>query len=151
MRSFEEIQKAKIAASFNLDPVPAQLLKAEIDELEKGGKRVPIGTVKGAYIKTSDGWKYHGKGKTGKAQDHVRGALDHHTHKDATDHLVEQDGKHYIDVLSPDTEEKKFKPGDRVRYKDDSGKEYKGTLSNREHPDGDMYEVDKDDVKESKK
>lgn len=65
-------------------------------------------------------------------------------HKDATDHFVEEDGKHYIDTLDPDTGEKKFKPGDKVHYIDDNGKKHKGTLSDREHEDGDMFEVDRE-------
>ena len=36
------------------------------DSLEKGGKAVPVGTVKvrpgGTFVKTADGWKYKGKG-----------------------------------------------------------------------------------------
>lgn len=203
MPSFEEIQKARILNSFNTDEGLSELTKAEILDIEKGGKRAMIGerrTFAGReYIKTADGWKFHGKGTGSKAQSHVAGALEHHvgekkeeeskldlsghsdedlddaqmarlrggmsenhpemkqiqaekdkrkssklTHKDATDHFVEEDGKHYIDTLDPDTGEKKFKPGDKVKYIDDNGKRHKGTLSDREHPDGDMFEVDRE-------
>lgn len=195
MPSFEEIQKAKILNSFNTDEGLSELTKAEILDIEKGGKRAMIGekhTFAGReYIKTSDGWKFHGKGTGSKAQSHVAGALEHRvdsdvairdhakeiaedagmkvdefeklnsetkkelwgqykknnpeeSHKNATDHFVEEDGKHYIDSLDPDSGEKKFKPGDKVKYKDDSGKQHKGTLSDREHEDGDMFEVDED-------
>lgn len=218
MPSFEEIQKARIANSFNTDEGLSELTKAEILDIEKGGKRAMIGekrTFAGReYIKTADGWKFHGKGTGSKAQSHVAGALEHHvgekregdieterealkdkinearnlfaqtkprtwkyeeaalklraaekqlkefetknpkeevvddkpTHKDATDHFVEENGKHYIDTLDPDTGEKKFKPGDKVKYIDDNGKHHKGTISDREHEDGDMFEVDREDV-----
>lgn len=183
MPSFEEIQKARILNSFNTDEGLSELTKAEILDIEKGGKRAMIGekrTFAGReYIKTANGWKFHGKGTGSAAQAHVAGALEHHvgekkesdsyhskdvpskytaddswkdeeskkaaskpTHKNATDHFVEEDGKHYIDILDPDSGEKKFKPGDKVKYKDDSGKQHKGTISRNEHPDGDMYEVD---------
>jgi len=221
MPSFEEIQKARILNSFNTDEGLSELTKAEILDIEKGGKRAMIGekrTFAGReYIKTSDGWKFHGKGTGSKAQSHVAGALEHHvgekkaafkkedihsigelisedggriltptfeggatvqkvkitgaqfqsvrgdkekmkdlaieilnktqskpTHKDATDHFVEEDGKHYIDTLDPDSGEKVFKPGDKVHYQDDSGKHHKGTISDREHEDGDMFEVDRE-------
>ena len=229
MPSFIEMQKAKIAASFNLDEGLNELTKSEIYNIEKGGKRAMIGekrTFAGReYIKTTDGWKFHGKGTESKAQSHVAGALEHHvgekkeseetgstladygahldrskvtkedieefdnslsesdrslidskmkeyrsqggafhspgdildfkkkalkgksksTHKNATDHFVEEGGKHYIDALDPDSGEKKFKPGDKVKYKDDSGKQHKGTISDREHEDGDMFEVDREE------
>lgn len=159
MASFEEIQKAKIAASFNLDPAPGELLKSEIDELEKGGKRAVIGekrTFSGReYIKTNDGWKFHGKGGGAQAQQHAQNALDYHveskTHRDATDHLVDDNGKHFIDTLDPETGEKKFKPGDKVHYTDEGGTKHKGIISNREHSDGDMFEVDKDGEKKELK
>ena len=78
MPSFEEIQKAKIAASFNSDEGLSEIIKAEILDIEKGGKRALIGekrTFGGReYIKTSDGWKFHGKGTGSKAQSHAAGA-----------------------------------------------------------------------------
>lgn len=207
MPSYEEIQKAKILNSFNTDEGLSELTKAEILDIEKGGKRAMIGekrTFAGReYIKTSDGWKFHGKGTGSKAQSHVAGALEHRvaegtaenkhskltddeleedfgiatpgpgekpsddfkelkkellkrekdpkskffageSHKDATDHFVEEDGKHYIDTLDPDSGERVFKPGDKIHYKDDSGKHHKGTISDREHEDGDMFEVDRE-------
>lgn len=52
--------------------------KAEEVELEKGGKKAFIGekrTFGGReYIRTTDGWKYHGKGAGAKAQEHAAGA-----------------------------------------------------------------------------
>lgn len=208
MPSFEEIQKARIAASFNTDQTLSELTKAEILDLEKGGKRALIGekrTFGGReYIKTHDGWKFHGKGTGEKAQSHIAGALGHHVdndvairdhakeiaedagmkldefeklnsdtkkelwkqykrnnseketpsststkYKNATDHFVEEDGKHYIDILDPDSGKKKFKPGDKVSYIDDEGKKHKGTISDREHEDGDMFEVDEDGDKKN--
>lgn len=81
MPSFEEIQKAKIAASFNSDEGLSEIIKAEILDIEKGGKRAMIGekrTFGGReYIKTSNGWKFHGKGAGSKAQEHAAGALEH--------------------------------------------------------------------------
>lgn len=51
----------------------------ERDELEKGGKAAVIGekrTFRGReYIKTSDGWKFHGKGTGAKAQEHAKGTI----------------------------------------------------------------------------
>jgi hypothetical protein len=70
-----------------------KLEKGEIDEdlfakasedvdIIKGGKRAVIGekrTFGGReYIKTNDGWKFHGKGTGSKAQGHVAGSLSHH-------------------------------------------------------------------------
>ena len=142
-KSFIEIQKARIAASFNTDEGSAELRKAEIIDIEKGRKAAFIGEerVFGGrnYIKTKDGWKYHGKG-TG--QKRVA---------PATDHLMIEGGKHYMDVLDPDSGAKMFKPGDRVKYEDDSGKKYEGVISNREHPEGDMFEVDFKEVGGSEK
>lgn len=232
-KSFIEIQKAKILASFNTDEGAAELRKAEIIDIEKGGKVAFIGEKRvfggGHYIKTEDGWKYRGKGGTGqkkvaslnakigdtaRMQDDVgltlfselkgkdlkivnkkmvssktgdqlyyqveyegmkgsaitvpgryleKKAKDVKKEKSkkegtgqkrvasATDHLMIEGDKHYIDILDPDTEEKKFKPGDRVKYEDDSGKKYEGVISNREHSDGDMFEVDFKEVGGSKK
>ena len=43
--------------------------------LEKGGKRAQIGETRmyggRQYIKTADGWKFHGKGNGVKAKQHV--------------------------------------------------------------------------------
>lgn len=141
-KSFIEVQKARILASFNTDEGSAELRKAEIIDIEKGRKVAFVGEkrVFGGrnYIKTKDGWKYHGKG-TG--QKRVA---------PATDHLVVEGGKHYMDVLDPDSGAKMFKPGDKVKYEDDSGKKYEGTISSREHPEGDMFEVDFKEVGVSK-
>jgi len=82
MPNFEEIQKARILNSFNIDEGLSELTKAEILDIEKGGKRALIGekrTFAGReYIKTTDGWKFHGKGTGAKAQSHIAGALEHH-------------------------------------------------------------------------
>jgi Inorganic Pyrophosphatase len=47
------------------------------DILEKGGKRAVLGEIRKFggrdYIKTADGWKFHGKGTGAKAQSHVQG------------------------------------------------------------------------------
>ena len=169
------------------------LEKSANDFFEKGGKRAVIGerrTFGGReYIKTAQGWKFHGKGIGVKAAQHHEDTVEHHKQagtkhpheqslaekrnvynlkdgmgvpeekqsnsmkkrsKNATDHFIEEDGKHYIDVLDPDTGEKKFKPGDKVHYHDDDGKKHTGIISDREHEDGDMFEVDRD-MKDSKK
>lgn len=41
--------------------------------------------------------------------------------KDATDHIIEEKGKITIDTLDPDTEEKKFKEGDKIKFGDKTG------------------------------
>lgn len=61
-------------------------LEKSLDELEKGGKRAYIGEIRTfggrEYIRTSQGWKYHGKGTGKKAQEHKAGVTKHT--KDAT-------------------------------------------------------------------
>lgn len=46
--------------------------------------------------------------------------------KDATDHIIEEKGKITIDTLDPDTEEKKFKEGDKIKFGDKTGVVGKG-------------------------
>lgn len=78
MNEFEKVQSAKITSCYNTDENLSELQKAEILDIEKGGKRALIGekrTFGGReYIKTSDGWKFHGKGTGTKAQEHAAGA-----------------------------------------------------------------------------
>jgi len=80
-----ELVKSQIAGSFN-ENTPSlsdeELEKSAEDTLEKGGKRAVIGERRQfggrEYIKTKDGWKFHGKGSGVKATSHREGALDHH-------------------------------------------------------------------------
>jgi len=78
MNEFQKAQNAKILSCYNTDETLSDLQKAEILDIEKGGKRALIGekrTFGGReYIKTADGWKFHGKGTGTKAQEHVAGA-----------------------------------------------------------------------------
>lgn len=61
------------------------------DLLEKGKVSQPIGTIKEMggrnYIKTNTGWKYHGKGTGAKAQEHVKGSLQHHVSTASQKHI----------------------------------------------------------------
>lgn len=74
--NFIQQQSNKIAKSFNTDPVLDELRKMEILEIEKGGRRAQIGEKRifggREYIKTPDGWKFHGKGTGAKAQEHAK-------------------------------------------------------------------------------
>jgi len=58
--------------SFN-DKSP-QILLSFVTDIQKGKEVAPIGTIKDMggrnYIKTAQGWKYHGKGTGSKAQEH---------------------------------------------------------------------------------
>lgn len=80
-----ELIKSQIAGSFN-ENTPTlsneELEKSADDSLEKGGKRAVIGERRQfggrEYIKTAEGWKFHGKGTGAKATSHREGALDHH-------------------------------------------------------------------------
>lgn len=58
------------------------LASGYFDRLEKGGKRATVGEIRKFggrdYIKTADGWKFHGKGTGTKAQVHKKNAsLEH--------------------------------------------------------------------------
>lgn len=56
--------------------------------------------------------------------------------KEATDHIIEEeDGKFAIDTLDPDTEEVKFKEGDKITFKTDKGEKKTGTVG-KEIEDG---------------
>jgi len=67
---FQQARISAIAQNFNQE--------APTDLLEKGKASQPIGTIKEMggrnYIKTIQGWKYHGKGTGSKAQEHAAGA-----------------------------------------------------------------------------
>ena len=80
-----QLIKSQIANSFKADSpqvTTEELEKSADDFLEKGGKRAVIGEKRQfggrEYIKTSAGWKFHGKGGGAKATAHREGALDHH-------------------------------------------------------------------------
>lgn len=80
----QRLIKAQIANSFNTENALSseELEKSADDFLEKGGKRAVIGEKRmfggREYIKTAQGWKFHGKGTGEKAKGHAAGALDHH-------------------------------------------------------------------------
>lgn len=78
MNEFQKAQNVKILSCYNTDEALSELQKAEILDIEKGGKRALIGekrTFGGReYIKTAEGWKFHGKGTGTKAQEHAAGA-----------------------------------------------------------------------------
>lgn len=73
-----DIQKARILSCY----------KTEEDNLEKGGKAAFIGEIRSFggrdYVKTSDGWKFHGKGTGEKAQAHVASLTHIETKKEPT-------------------------------------------------------------------
>jgi hypothetical protein len=63
--------------------------------------------------------------------------------KDATDHLIERKGEHFIDILDPETGEKKFKPGDEITYTDSQGSKHVGAVSHEKGEEEDVYRIDK--------
>jgi hypothetical protein len=70
----EQINKG-IASTIGGDALNQEELEKSADDFfEKGGKKAAIGEIKEfggrSYIKTVDGWKYHGKGTGAKAQQH---------------------------------------------------------------------------------
>jgi hypothetical protein len=73
--STEQFIKANIQYSFLLD-ITADI--NQLDILEKGGKRAMVGEIRTfggrEYIKTTNGWKFHGKGTGVKAKEHIAGA-----------------------------------------------------------------------------
>lgn len=81
----QQLVKAQIANSFNTENALSseELEKSADDFLEKGGKRAVIGEKRmfggREYIKTAQGWKFHGKGGGAKATAHREGALSHNT------------------------------------------------------------------------
>lgn len=76
MNDFQKSQNAKILSCYKTEG-ELEISKSEILDLVKGGKKAFIGekrTFGGReYIKTSDGWKFHGKGTGAKAQEHAAG------------------------------------------------------------------------------
>jgi hypothetical protein len=64
------------------------------DKIEKGKEGAAIGTIKEMggrpYIKTAQGWKYHGKGTGAKAQEHAQGS-GHAAFKVAAGHKITTD------------------------------------------------------------
>jgi hypothetical protein len=84
---FQQLQKGRIAGIYKAGET---LSEEELEEsatnfLEKGGKSAVIGEIRTfggrQYIKTSEGWKFHGKGGGAKAQSHVASSLGHHVAK----------------------------------------------------------------------
>lgn len=66
------------------------IAQKQLNDLEKGGKRAQIGEKRmfggREYIKTAEGWKYHGKGRGKKAQAHAAG-----TQKKRTAQQIQKD------------------------------------------------------------
>lgn len=63
-----------ISGTENVDIIKSDI--SQLDYLEKGKKQgAPVGTIKDMggrpYIKTAEGWKYHGKGEGAKAQENA--------------------------------------------------------------------------------
>lgn len=93
-------QKARIAASYGVptDITDSALIKSEVDELEKSGRGAPIGTKKlmggRMYIKTHDGWKYHGQGTGHQAQQHVAS-----TYHDSGEHISDEAKAAFADTI----------------------------------------------------
>jgi len=79
MNEFQKSQNAKILSCYKTEE-ELEISKSEVLDLVKGGKKAFIGekrTFAGReYIKTSDGWKFHGKGTGSKAQEHAARAVD---------------------------------------------------------------------------
>jgi hypothetical protein len=80
-KQHQELIKAQISSSFNqhTPQVTDQELEQSADSfLEKGGKRAVVGEKRmfggREYIKTMQGWKFHGKGTGVKAQEHAAGS-----------------------------------------------------------------------------
>lgn len=78
-KQYQELIKSRIARSYNNETV--KLTDNELEEsaiifFEKGGKRAAIGERRThggrEYIKTANGWKYTGKEKGKKAQEHIK-------------------------------------------------------------------------------
>ena len=66
--------------------------------IEKGGKRAQIGEIREfggrSYIKTSDGWKFHGKGTGAKTKQHIENTKQHNAvSKDTSSSQNEQKPK----------------------------------------------------------
>lgn len=91
--------KNNIEKSYNGNLTPLtdeELEKAANDFFEKGGKRAVIGEKRmfggREYIKTAQGWKFHGKGGGKKAKQHQEDTLEHHR-KAGTKHPHEESGE----------------------------------------------------------
>ena len=90
--------KNNIEKSYNGNLTPLtdeELEKAANDFFEKGGKRAVIGEKRmfggREYIKTAQGWKFHGKGGGKKAKQHQEDSIEHHK-KAGTKHPSEGGG-----------------------------------------------------------
>lgn len=79
MNEFQNSRNARILSCYKIEN-ESELQKSEITDLEKSGRAALIGekrTFGGReYIKTANGWKFHGKGTGSKAQEHVAGATE---------------------------------------------------------------------------
>lgn len=95
----------------------------EGDDLIEKGKKMPIGTISNGRKKVAEGKWVPVKNDNQNQQKTSK------THKDASNHIVEnEDGTIDIDVLDPDTEAKVFKEGDSIVFKDSTGKKHSGVV-----------------------
>jgi hypothetical protein len=73
----------------------SELIKSEIMDIKKGGKGLPIGTIKkrpnGMFKKTADGWKYHSSHKAHSAKE--GGEEKHPVHPISTGSFLHKDSK----------------------------------------------------------
>ena len=78
MNEFQNSRNARILSCYKIEN-ESELQKSEITDLEKSGRAAFIGekrTFGGReYIKTANGWKFHGKGTGSKAQAHVAASV----------------------------------------------------------------------------
>ena len=80
----QQMIKQQIAGSYNSTTPQVskeELEKSANDFFEKGGKRAAVGEIRTfggrQYIRTTDGWKFHGKGTGKKAQEHSAATSKH--------------------------------------------------------------------------
>jgi protein-tyrosine-phosphatase len=125
----QQLIKSQIAGCFNADS--PQVTDEELEQsadifLEKGGKRAVIGekrTFGGReYIKTSAGWKFHGKGGGAKATAHREGALDHHVETGKS--VATKEEEQYDDKFDKESQEiKRIEADSGDAHEDDAATE----------------------------
>lgn len=89
---FSRVHKVEKAEGFDQALELAKGTDTEVlEEIVKGGRKAIIGekrTFGGReYIKTTDGWKFHGKGTGEKAQEHVKNSTEAETKKEKINSL----------------------------------------------------------------
>lgn len=87
MNDYQRQQNTRLLSCYKSEG-EIELQKSEVLDLEKGGKAAFIGEIRSFggrdYIKTHDGWKFHGKGTGEKAQAHVASSTHIETKKEPT-------------------------------------------------------------------